>query len=132
MKYSHSIFHRMRLHWDTTDIIAITANGVCPSYIYQWSMRCPCSNYHVPLSLFFLSYFFSFLILQMSNLDLWEKRDEKKIADTNVMLFLKAKGGGRQKSSFCLSVYIFFSRRMSTWRWHTHTQFEQVTWGRIW
>lgn len=34
---------------------AVTANGVCPSCIYQWSMRCPCSNYHVPLFLSFFS-----------------------------------------------------------------------------
>ena len=49
--FAFNIFSRISLCWDTTDIIAITVNGVCPSCIYQWSMRCPCSNYHVPLSL---------------------------------------------------------------------------------
>jgi hypothetical protein len=77
MKCSPSIFYRIRVCWDTTDIVAVTTNGVCLSCIYQWSMRCPCSNYHVPL---FLSLSLSFfLMLEMSNLDLWIERGREKL-----------------------------------------------------
>lgn len=123
-KCSPSIFSQMSLCWDTTDIIAITVNGVCPSCIYQWSMRCPCSNYHVPLCFPAFSLFvLSFLILQTSNLDLcMEKRERERW----LIPLLKPQGGERQKSSsvdqstFFL-LFLCVDTMMMMMMAHTHT-----------
>ena len=109
---------------DISHIVAITANGVCPS----------CAFINEPwysLAEIIVSSSCSFS-LPTANVQPWLvlRRKRGKFADTPALPFVQVStAGDRQRLTFCLSVGAFFSPR---WYNDDDTRSEQVTQERTW